>query len=357
MIRPSFTHPPMPPERPHGLDALLKKVAADAEALPRMSEYPDVDLARQDLLTKVKEALSRLVPEEIAALERQHGWAASFNGQMEFFTDKLLAGPEPKDAVISKAEMRKNAPGFGTVLDALKGRPELLKKVEQGFAELEVVPFGLSPQAYQGPIAAALCDYHRQGKVRSTDGTLLRLDADEPVWLWQGYEGADRTGKLVYFPQRFDRENHGGKTKQQVLAEGPQQSAGWMVVLREKHLNVPRAGKGQTIAGRPQIEAGHSSHQYLDLLNAAAYAGEQYLPPEAGLARFLNHLAATGGEVLYDYQAKDGTAELFPGAYFPSSGGVPCACWDRYVAQALVDGGGPGNRDPDDGARSAVRVV
>lgn len=285
------------------------------------------------------------------------GWHAGFNRQMELFADKLLGGPDVKGGIIGKAEMRKNAPSFDHVLDALKAQPQMLAKVEQGHAALDVIPFGLPLEAFKDPIAEALRDYHRQGKLRSTDGTPLRLDADEPVWIWRGYPGADRTGYLVYFPERFDPKNHGGKSKRKVLAEGPQQSAGWMVVLREKHLNVPRAGTGRTVASRPQIVAGHSSDRYLELLKAPPYAHEQYLPPEAGLSRFLTHLTGSEGEVLYDYQAAGGTAELFPGAYLPFTGFVPRVFWDRFGQRAGVGRSDPGRRFPDDGARSAARVV
>ena len=339
-------------EHSRDLDTLLK-LSGQLEATPPLP-YPELEALRREFLEQSRGTVSRLVPKEIATLERQHGWAASFNRQMEFFTGTLLRGPETKDAVIGHAEMRRNTPSFGHVLDALKGRPELLTKVQQGFVRLQPVPVRLSPVSFLEPLGNALRHHKAAGTLRSTDDTPLTLNSARPVWMWDGYKGADRTGELVYSPQSFDHD-HGGKTKQQMLAEGPQQSAGWQVLLLENLRNIPRAGKGQTIGGRPQVEAGRTPNRYLNLLRTAPYAQEQGLTPEAWLSLFLAHLNETGGEVLDDYAS--GSACYLTGAYFPSSGYLPCVYWDRVDAQAFVDRVDPGNRFPDDGVRSAVRVV
>jgi hypothetical protein len=270
---------------------------------------------------------------------------------MECF-DHLLRGPDPENAVISNAEMRRNAPSFGQIVDCLRANPKLLVKTWQGLSELQVVPYALPPEAFKAPIAGALRQFNDTGTLRSTDGTPLRLHTDEPVWMWDGY---GRPRAMVYFPQRYSPD-HGGKTKEQVIAEGPQQSAGWMVFLREKSLS-PGQGRGQTIAGRPQIEAGKTPHKYLALLKTEPYAGEQYLPPEAGLARLLDHLEGTGGQVLYDHcQADGGTSEYFLGGCF-ASGSVPYVFWYRCVGQVIVVRRDPKGGGRNAGACSGARVV
>ncbi len=342
---------PMPPKHLPDLDALLY-ASNQLEAMSPLTDYPELEALRRTFLDQSRATVSRLVPKKIAALERQHGWAASFNRQMELCTDRLLSGPDAKGAVISRAEMRKKAPSFGHVLDALKERPELLAKVEQGFVRMRPVPVGLSPASFREPISDALRFYTQQKKLRSTNRTALVLDTATPVWMWDEYEGADTDGRLVYGPMRF-AEDHGGKTKQQMLAESP--FPGWQVLLLEELRDIPRQGKGQTIAGRPQIEAGRSPRQYLELLQTTPYAHEQGLTPEVWQAHFLGHLTETDGEVLDDYTS--GSACYLTGAYFPSSRIVPCAHWGPVFRRAHLGGRDPGYGHPDDGARAAVRVI
>jgi hypothetical protein len=258
-------HSPPMPERPSDLDALLT-ISGQLEALPPLKDHPDLEALRRTFLDQSRATVSRLVPSHIAKLEQEHGWAASFNRRMELVTDRLLAGPDPNGALIGKAELRRSAPSFGHVSDALTQRPDLLAKVQQGFVQPLPVPIGLPPSAFVEPLAQALRQYADAGTLRATDGSPQQLNRKMPVWMWEGYTDADRSGELVYFPQRFSPD-HGGKTKEQLLRESP--FPGWQVLLLEGLRNIPRQGRGQTVGGRPQLEANRTPRQYLKLLATA----------------------------------------------------------------------------------------
>jgi hypothetical protein len=322
---------------------------------PVITEHPDVQEARLLLKQKIEESVSRIVPARLLGLEREHGWSDSLHKALETYERFGLFEGARKDrgALMSPREVRDGAPGIGHVIEALKNRPELLAKVEQGFTRLHPVPFGLSPAALKGAMGKAIMQYHSEGKLRSSDGTKLKLDASQPVWMWDGYKVADKDGRLIYFPERFDPKDHGGKTKKEVLES--LQFPGWQVLLTENLRDIPRAGKGQTVGGRTQIEANSTPHEYLALLQAEGHALEQGLTPEAWQAMFLTRLAETDGEVLDDYTS--GAACYCTGGYFPSSGVVPFACWFRGYGQAYVVRDDPRCHHSDVGSRAGVRVL
>jgi hypothetical protein len=59
---------------------------------------------------------------------------------------------------------------------------------------------------------------------------------------------------------------------------------------------------------------------------------------------------------LENYQYGKGTIACLTGAYFPASGRVPYACFDRDSRRAYLNGYNPGNMDYYYGVRSAVRA-
>lgn len=326
---------------------------------PSLADFPEAEQARRLFLEKIQESVGRIVPTRLIELEKQHGWSKSLNRDLDTY-ERLGVFDDASDeenALMSRKELRKNVPGIGVFMDALKHRPELLVKVEQGFTELGLVPIGLSPTALSVPMGKAIQQYRNQGTLRSSDGTKLRLDTSTPVWMRDSYKDADSNGSLVYFPQRFDPKNHGGRTKKQILESSPQPFAGWQVWLTEKLQRIPRQGKGQIIGGRPQIEANYSPHDYLGMHGSDQNSLEHGYTPEVWQSHFIRRITETQGEVLDDYQDPDGAACFCTGGYFPSSGDVPRAYWVRVYAQALVAGGGPGFRNAGVGARAGVSVL
>ncbi len=306
-----------------------------------------------ELRDEIDAELTREIPSHIAVLEQQHGWRGNIQSQLATF-DRLgtFDGEGKKGDLMSPKELRNHAPGAGDLIEALKERPALLRKIEQGFTNVELVPFGLSPEALSKTLGKSILHYHSLGKLQSTDGMKLDVDASEPVWLFGDYKGSDTSEKIAYFPKRFDATDHEGQTKQQVIDISA--FPGWQMQLTENLRNIPRQGKGQAAGGRPQVEANQKPNEYLALLQSQAYDLESGGTPESWMTRGIMHLAKTDGEVLDDYQS--GSACYLLGAWLKSSGFVARAFWFRDYRQARVDGYDPGYRDADVGARFEVRV-
>lgn len=224
-------------------------------------------------------------------------------------------------------------PRFEEILARLR-TPRVQDKLRQGFDTLLLVPFGL-------PLGRFL-DAWRQGLRRNAD-TLRAIgafDAD-PLWVWDGYEADD----LVYDPRSFQAD-HGGRTKAALLTA---KDSYWEVLLVEGALqNLPLAGEGETVCGRPQFECGESPAQYVLALHSRT---ESCLPPEAYVMHFLGTLIHRG-EVL-DTQ----TVSYLPRAFLPLSAVVPEARWAPALGRMLLDRGAPDHRFPNFGVRAAVRVA
>ncbi|MBI3627030.1 hypothetical protein HY224_03220, partial [Candidatus Uhrbacteria bacterium] len=198
----------------------------------------------------------------------------------------------------------------------------------------------------------------------------LVLDENEPVYVWDEYNGADENGSLVYQPNELT-ENHGGKTKAEVLGSGKH---AWKVLFIEDMPNIPREGKGVTKGGRKQIdtkggglnvaiETGKtipSPAEYLKSVLAETkkqngkYEHEEGMTPEEQLIYAITHLEETN-QVIDDYQGK-GSVSYNLGAYFPASSAVPGSCWGRGGRQARLGGRDRDIRYSFCGIRPAVRV-
>lgn len=238
-------------------------------------------------------------------------------------------------------------PILSEVKKRLRQKREVIKtKSEQGFQKLLIVPFGLKLKDIIGKTGKAIIRHDREGKLlatkrESTDpDELLPLKEDKdgnklPIFLTNQYENgnADASGNLVYFPEKYDPDNHGGKTKAQLLKES--KDNGFTLMLIEDLPNIPRENKGKTIGGRKQIEAGKSPEEYLQKLQTDKdYQNESGLTPEDQLVYFLTHLEQTN-QVIDDYGG-NGSFSYQLGGCFPKSGNrplVPCACWARHGRQ------------------------
>ena len=238
------------------------------------------------------------------------------------------------------------------------------KKMEQGFTEMEIVPFGLPLERLIKTAEKAILNHHKEGKLfsnrnnpedESEELVPLEVDENHPLYFWDGYNNADINGEMVYFPLSFDKdpEKHRGKTKDQIIKETKQ---GFQIILREKNLNIPRAGKGETIGGRKQIEASQTPHEYLKKIQTEeGYINEEGQTPEDWLTIFLTHLEKHN-QVIDDYQG-NGSLAYNTGAWFPVRGSVSYARWGRGSRRAGLDCGGPGAQGGGCGARGRVRVL
>src|SRR3989339_267498 len=114
-------------------------------------------------------------------------------------------------------------------------RETLRTKHDQGFTKLLLVPFGMSLDTLRETFKQLLLKYKK-------DNPTFNLDTHEPLWAWSDYQGADigDSPNLVYYPQSFTKEGHGGKTKAQILEEekntlgrvhGDRERKAWTVLL------------------------------------------------------------------------------------------------------------------------------
>src|SRR3989339_856903 len=115
-------------------------------------------------------------------------------------------------------------------------REILETKHDQGFTKLLLVPFGMSLDALTDALKQFLLKYKK-------DNPTFHLDTDNPLFVLIGYQRADigDSPDLVYYPQSFDRYNHQGKTKMEILKE--QSKGRWAPastgVAGEKGLGTP----------------------------------------------------------------------------------------------------------------------
>ena len=252
---------------------------------------------------------------------------------------------------------------------------ELETKHGQGFTKLLLVPFGMSLDTLQETLKQFLLKYKK-------DNPTFNLDTHEPLWAWSDYQGADigDSPNLVYYPQSFTKEGHGGKTKMEILREQEDNQdsfLGWTVHLLQPSnpdeqdieipkgfASIPREGQGTPqgdLVPRPPLEANKSFNEYLSILQKAQddedspYHGETGMTPEDWIMAFMMYLFETG-KPLDDW--KNGTESItyLTGAFFRSSIDIPCAYWRREFYQARLNAYKPHGRDVNIGLRSSVVV-
>lgn len=263
----------------------------------------------------------------------------------------------------------------------MKDREKYELKWNQGFTEMNMVPFALPLERMVASMESVILYHYREmkkgnphikllgTKVNDTDpDEPLNLDLNKPVFTWdkwvdphlpEGERGADVTGQCVYYPTALTTENHGGKTKQEILNQhnDPQQEQtpfpGWKLEFVEQNKNIPRQGTAKTIGGRVQLEANHTPTEYLTTLNTdPQYQHEHPRTNESWITEFIHHLKTTN-QVIDDWQGT-GSANFLPGSWHPSSGSLGYAYWYRDDSRAGVGRFVPRNRDDNFGLRSAV---
>ena len=259
-------------------------------------------------------------------------------------------------------------PSMEAIVEDLMKTPErkamVEKKMKQGFTEIDLTPMA-SPIARLKILAEnVIRKHHAEGKLFATRKNpadeneplvALELDTNQPLFVWDKAEHGDVNGEIKYFPKQFDKNDHGGVTKPEWLAESASSPfPGWDVSLQESTINIPRQGKGKTIGGRKQLETNKSPIEYLKtLLTDPAYHGESGTTLEQWLTKFVKTLDTTN-QVIDDYQG-NGSLNYLIAQYHVASDRVLFGYWYRDVRRASVGRFDPGRGYGDFGVRPAVR--
>ena len=211
-----------------------------------------------------------------------------------------------------------NLPSYDKIAKELSQRPELKIKIDQGFKKLLVVPFGrsLDQLIYQ---YRETIERHRHD-LKATNGDKLTRDVLGSFHKWDDYTENDIKGEIVYGPSTFRSKDNGGQTKTELLKTG----RAFRVLLVEDLPDLPARSTGQTVGGRPQLEAGEAPQQLLNkILTDPIYQGEVGLIPEDWLVLATTELESR--QLVIDDMLGQGQNANLLGAYLPPYGTVPYA--------------------------------
>ena len=368
----------------------LSKPEALREAASKLST-PDLEqlanlLERFEYLLKNKEPKKEKLLEALEYAEEFYHLKKQYDLQVELLE---RAGILDNGAILGIDGNEYLVPTLEQIASRLFERRETLKiKHDQGFTKLLLVPFGMSLDSLRKVLKQFLLEHQK-------NDPSFHPDVNGPLWIWEeGYEGADigDSPKLVYKPQSFTEEGHGGKTKMQILEEQEDNQdsfPGWTVhLLQPSNLDkqntetpvgfasIPRQGQGASQRdfaprlffskrrNRPLLETNKTPHEYLSLLRKAQehptsspYFQESGMTPEDWIMAFMIHLRETG-RFLDDFQNPINTEghSCLVGAFFPSFVNVPCAYWYRQAQRINFGGYTSFNHHEDIGARFSVIV-
>ena len=250
-------------------------------------------------------------------------------------------------------------PSVDAIKDHFRSIPNIRLKMNQGFTRLLIVPFGSSLNSLREKTGELIKKHKQENKLLAEDGTELELNKDEPIYALGAYGNTDKSGTLIYYPERFDRNNHNGRTKTELLSAAAI-FPGYHILLIQENPIIPRKGKGTARAGREQIEGGMSPREYLELLKTdPTYSNEQGMTPEDWLTLFATNLNQKN-KVINDWQPHGDCSSYLIGSYLPdphnwvSSDHVPNFSWRRDGKLASMDSHYSGETFENSGATSAV---
>lgn len=227
-------------------------------------------------------------------------------------------------------------------LEIKYGKGFLEKKKSQGFKNVILVPFGMPLRSLIKTLKINFISHYKNRELFHTKINETDLDKEvfspayerelsrnvevknnaffnfEIGYLFDG----DIQGTLLYDVKNFDPENHGGKTKAQLLNEREmQRKDGWDVLLFEENMVIPKGSNGKSMGVgdniRKQIEAGKKSTEYFKFLSEniqdphSPYQGEEGLTPEQGVMLMLSYI-----EEYHELLDGIGAGCLNLGAYF-----------------------------------------
>ena len=303
---------PLTPEEKEFLGEIMKKAVA-AEKAGELQEAINFYTDYKNELLKIKGKkegektfeLKEQYEDQVEALKKNGLIEQLSNGEMGF----VDINGEPR-----------RIPTYEEILERVKAKKELIeKKKEQGFTQLLLVPFGMKLSDIVEKAKELIIKKHEEGNLKGTNGDDLELDENKPIWLAEEYKGGEvdigDDSDLVYYPEKYDKEDHGGKTKEKII----ENIDGWDVMFIEDLPDLPAQGKGKEIGGRKQLEANQTPNQYLEKMQKEEqYEGESGMTPEAELTYFMHYLQKNN-KVIDDWEGR-GKANWNLGGYFKKRG-------------------------------------
>jgi len=364
--------------KPNALrEAASKLSTSDLERLATLLErFEHLLVHHEPKKENYTEALEHA--ERLYHLKEQYTSQVKLLEQMEILENGTITGIDGKQYPIPTLEL------IATRL--FERREELSTKHDQGFTKLLLVPFGMSLDILMETLEQFLLSYKQNNPT-------FDLYTNEPLWVWEDYKGADigDSPKLAYYPQSFTEEEHGGKTKMEILKEQetPGQARGdngrtsdngwrgWTIhLLQPSNLDtqdtetptgfapIPLQGQGTSqgdIIPRPPLEANKTPIEYLFLLQenqnnpSSPYFQESGMTPEDWIIAFMIHLSETG-KPMDNWQNKIESIPYLTGVFFPSSVDVPHVYWNDAGRQAILGKSNLRRQDGGFGLRSSVVV-
>jgi len=347
-----------------------KQLATKTIPSARMAEVVSLFVQLEHLVVR-REPLRETHPEYLEEAERLYHLGEQYTAQKNLLEQVGIL----KEGVITGIDGKSYPiPTLEQIAVRLFERKEggLSTKQDQGFTKLLLVPFGMSLDALCKTLKQFLLTYKK-------DHLDFDLNIDDPLYTNPEYEGAvlGNIPKIIYFPKSFDKDDHQGKTKLDVLEEQTPNTdssfPGWRVHLFQPSdptdsyslgfRGIPTKGKGKNHGEenpRPDFETHQTPTKYLSTLQEAQddpdspYHGESGMTPEDWIIALMTHLTETG-KSLDGENITDNTACLI-GAFLPSFVDVPTAYWNSASRQAVLIVLDPGVQDWDVGIRSSVII-
>jgi len=250
-------------------------------------------------------------------------------------------------------------PTYEDIEKKIKEQEEIFtKKAGEGFVKLLLVPVGMRLGVLIEKYKQVLLTHLREGALLATKKAPddldepIELDGDKPIWVWDGFLEADTNDLLLYYPQQYSPQNHGGKTKRDLLAGGH----GWNVLLVEYLPNIPREGRGENINGRKQLEAGRSPREYLKTVQSdPSYTHERGFSIEDQLVYSITHMEETN-QIMNDWEG-NGSSAYQLGAYMIDGDSIPVVSYGRGYMRAGIVRLAADFQGPIYGIRTEVAVL
>jgi|GEM_PF-2406865 len=258
------------------------------------------------------------------------------------FTDKSLLARNLNEWVNLEHAKRLstlNTFGFSNLkaIDQRKYAPPSAQDVQRALTpdKLRLINTFQKPMLIMTPIGCSLKDLIQ--KFDAQKGAMAEHNPTKNWWNTNATESDtfdhDITGELIYHPTRYDPESHGGKTKQQLLADPSNTFKGWQVLVVEGAETTPNLNETAE-----------------DILAADLQKQLTGLTPEDDLM-----LQAEG--LLAGQPFEQFTWKWLTGCYLKNLHKVPDSYWSPDRARVGFSGDPPGVQSPVLGSRPAVRIL